>query len=77
MTGADIVGFLAVECHQQHDTIMRMTLPEAAMYFEYAGEHPPVSYMVAAYFGVKPKGKPKPSDLDDLVNMFGGPGPIR
>lgn len=54
---------------------MDMTLPEAAMYFEYAGKHPPVSYMVAGYLGVKPK--PKASDMGDLLSMFGGPGTIR
>lgn len=45
------------------------------MYYEYAGKHPPVSYMVAGYLGVKPPEKAK-NDMGDLLNMFGGPGPI-
>lgn len=56
---------------------MAMTLPEVDMYYEYAGKHPPVSWMIAGYLGVKPKAAPKPSDMGDLLAMFGGPGKIK
>lgn len=49
------------------------------MYYEYIEKHPPVSWLVAAYVGVKPKAK-KQNDrgsMDDLLAMFGGPGKIR
>lgn len=55
---------------------MAMTLPEAAMYFDYCSEHPPVSRMIAGYLGVKPKSR-KPQDMGDLLAMFGGPGKIQ
>lgn len=53
-----------------------MTLAEAGMYYEYAAQYPPIRAMVAAYLGVKPK-RQKPSDMGDLLAMFGGPGTIR
>ena len=58
---------------------MAMTLPEVAMYFEYAGEHPPVSWMVAGYLGIKPKPKPQSvnEQMGDLLTLFGGPGEIK
>ena len=53
-----------------------MTLVEAGMYFEFAKYNPPVRPMVAGYLGVKPK-KKAPSDMGDLLSLFGGPGPIK
>ena len=57
---------------------MAMTLPEADMYYEYAGKHPPISWMVAGYLGVKPpEAKPTvEANMNDLLAMFGGPGKI-
>jgi hypothetical protein len=54
-----------------------MTLAEAGMYYEYASQYPPVRAMVAAYLGVKPKRRPKPDDMGELLSLFGGPGPIK
>lgn len=54
---------------------MAMTLPEAAMYYEYAEKHPPVSWMVAAYLGVKPKTKKsEQANMDELLALFGSAG---
>jgi hypothetical protein len=55
---------------------MNMTLVEADMYFEFARYNPPVRVLVAAYLGVKPKKRPKPDDMGELLAMF-GQGPIR
>lgn len=47
------------------------------MYYEYAEKHPPVSWMVAAYLGVKPKAKKSDQgSMDELLALFGGPGKI-
>jgi hypothetical protein len=61
---------------------MAMTLPEAAMYYEYAEKHPPLAWMVESYLeakskrpiGKKPANSNKEGSMDELIAMFGAAG---
>lgn len=46
-------------------------IPRLESLNKYWADHPPVQWMVAAYFGIKPKDKPNnKTDIEQLLSMF-------